>query len=59
MRYCSVIPHEIANLNGLILENPIGTGPFAFKNWEENVKLVLRKNPLYFERDEKGRPFPT
>ena len=59
MRYCSVIPHEIANLNGVdFRKNPIGTGPFAFKNWEENVKLVLRKNPLYFERDEKGVALP-
>ena len=59
MRYCSVIPHEIANLKGIdFRKNPIGTGPFAFKNWEENVKLVLRKNPLYFERDEKGVALP-
>ena len=59
MRYCSVIPHEIDNLNGVdFRKNPIGTGPFAFKNWEENVKLVLRKNPLYFERDEKGEALP-
>ena len=59
MRYCSVIPHEIANLKGVdFRKNPIGTGPFAFKNWEENVKLVLRKNPLYFERDEKGEALP-
>ena len=59
MRYCSVIPHEIAQLKGVdFRKNPIGTGPFAFKNWEENVKLVLRKNPLYFERDEKGDALP-
>mgnify|MGYP001164183512 CR=1 FL=1 len=59
MRYCSVIPHEIANLKEVdFRKNPIGTGPFAFKNWEENVKLVLRKNPLYFERDEKGEALP-
>ena len=59
MRYCSVIPHEIANLKGVdFRKNPIGTGPFEFKNWEENVKLVLRKNPLYFERDEKGQALP-
>ena len=59
MRYCSVIPHEIANIKGVdFRKNPIGTGPFAFKNWEENVKLVLRKNPLYFERDEKGEALP-
>jgi peptide/nickel transport system substrate-binding protein len=26
--------------------------------WEENVKLVFRKNPLYFERDENGERLP-
>ena len=59
MRYCSVIPEEVANeLGETFRKNPIGTGPFVFKNWEEDVKLVLRKNPLYFERDESGNPLP-
>jgi len=26
--------------------------------WEENVKLVFRKNPLYFEKDENGSRLP-
>tara|TARA_B110000116_G_C16764301_1_gene550025 strand:- start:723 stop:1799 length:1077 start_codon:yes stop_codon:yes gene_type:complete len=38
--------------------NPIGTGPFKFKRWEENVKLVLRKNKNYFETDLNGRKLP-
>ncbi len=59
MRYCSVIPHEIVSQEGGdFRRNPIGTGPFAFKNWEEDVKLVLRKNPLYFERDNTGNALP-
>ena len=59
MRYCSVIPQEIVTAAGEdFRKNPIGTGPFAFKNWEEDVKLVLRKNPLYFERDDLGNPLP-
>jgi len=59
MRYCSVIPKEIVTMAiEDFRKNPIGTGPFAFKNWEEDVKLVLRKNPLYFERDDLGNPLP-
>lgn len=59
MRYCSVIPHEVVSHEGEdFRKKPIGTGPFAFKSWEEDVKLVLRKNPLYFERDNQGNPLP-
>lgn len=59
MKYASVVPKEAfetANYDFRI--NPIGTGPFQFKLWEENVKLVLRKNPLYFEKDENGKQLP-
>ena len=59
MRYCSVIPHEIAEYYGNDFRSqPIGTGPFQFKAWEENTKLVFRKNPLYFEKDKNGNPLP-
>lgn len=59
MKYASVVPHEAFDKSGYDFRaNPIGTGPFRFKIWEENVKLVLRKNPLYFEKDEKGVQLP-
>lgn len=59
MRYCSVVPKEAVEFYGNeFRRNPVGTGPFQFKMWEENVKLVFRKNPLYFERDEKGDRLP-
>ena len=59
MKYASVVPHEAFDKPGYNFRaNPIGTGPFRFKIWEENVKLVLRKNPLYFEKDEKGIRLP-
>jgi len=59
MKYASVVPHEAFDKPGYDFRSaPIGTGPFQFKIWEENVKLVLRKNPLYYEHDEKGVPLP-
>ncbi|WP_271425160.1 ABC transporter substrate-binding protein [Aequorivita sinensis] len=59
MRYCSVVPREAVEYYGNeFRRNPVGTGPFQFKMWEENVKLVFTKNPLYFERDENGERLP-
>ncbi|MGB0869532.1 MAG: ABC transporter substrate-binding protein [Flavobacteriales bacterium] len=37
---------------------PLGTGPFYFKFWEDKVKLVLRKNIKYFEKDNNGTSLP-
>ena len=59
MKYCSVIPKEIAEHYGSeFRSHPIGTGPFQFKRWEENIKLVFRKNHHYFEKDSEGRALP-
>ena len=59
MKYCSVVPKEIVEHYGNDFRaNPIGTGPFQFKIWEENTKLVFRKNPTYFEKDTKGNSLP-
>jgi peptide/nickel transport system substrate-binding protein len=59
MRYCSVVPKEAVEFYGSeFRSHPVGTGPFQFKLWEENVKLVLRKNPLYFEKDDEGNQLP-
>jgi ABC-type transport system substrate-binding protein len=59
MRYCSVVPKEaISHYGNEFRRNPVGTGPFQFKLWEENIKLVLRRNPLYFEIDQDGNHLP-
>lgn len=59
MKYCSVVPKEIVTHYGNDFRaNPIGTGPFQFKIWEENTKLVFRKNPHYFEKDDNGIRLP-
>ncbi len=59
MKYCSVVPFEIVDALGKDFRMaPSGTGPFQFKYWKEGVKLVFRKNPVYFERDLEGEPLP-
>lgn len=59
MKYCSVVPKEVVEHYGSdFRSNPIGTGPFKFKRWEENIKLVFRRNDNYFETDIKGEQLP-
>ena len=59
MTYASVVPHEAVEFYGdNFRSHPVGTGPFKFQYWKENVKLVFLKNPNYFEHDEKGESLP-
>ncbi|MBL4605773.1 MAG: ABC transporter substrate-binding protein [Flavobacteriaceae bacterium] len=59
MQYCAVVPKEAVEYFGNeFRRNPIGTGPFQFKLWVENIKLVFRKNSLYYEKDEEGNQLP-
>jgi len=59
MKYCSVVPKEIIEHYGTnFRSHPIGTGPFKFKRWEENLKLIFRRNANYFETDDTEQQLP-
>ena len=59
MKYASVVPQEAVEFYGSEFRaHPVGTGPFSFKLWVENEKLVLRRNDQYFERDSAGNGLP-
>lgn len=59
MKYFSVVPFEAIDYYKLdFRKSPVGTGPFVFKIWDEGSKLILLKNPDYFERDEKNVRLP-
>lgn len=59
MKFFSVIPKEAIDYYKLnFRRNPVGTGPFTFKLWDEGTKLVLLKNNHYFEKDEKQKKLP-
>ncbi len=49
MQYCSILPKECVDYyKSDFRSNPVGTGPFQFKRWEENQALFLVKNEEYF-----------
>ncbi|HUX54336.1 MAG TPA: ABC transporter substrate-binding protein [Williamwhitmania sp.] len=57
--YCSVIPREAISCYGRDFgHHPVGCGPFQLKVWRDGEKLVLVKNPNYFEVDNKGIRLP-
>ena len=59
MPYCSVLPRELLDHTEVdISVEPVGTGPFYFKQWRRDEKLVLLKNPNYFEFDSAGNRLP-
>lgn len=59
MQYCSVVPREAIDFyKDDFRKNPVGTGPFQLKLWIEGEKLVLVKNPNYFESDSLGNHLP-
>ena len=59
MVYCSVVPREVVEHYGPdFRQHPCGTGPFFMQLWKENVKLVMRRNDRYFERDSLGQQLP-
>ncbi|HXC05979.1 MAG TPA: ABC transporter substrate-binding protein, partial [Bacteroidia bacterium] len=58
MKFFSVVPHEAVEHYGAdFARHPVGTGPFSFRIWKEGQKLLLVKNPGYFEK-ENGHALP-
>jgi ABC-type transport system substrate-binding protein len=59
MPYAYVLPEEgIQKYGKDFRRNPVGTGPFRFKTWDEGNALLFEKNPDYWRKDEKGESLP-
>ena len=56
MNYFAFVPKEAVEYYGdSFSQNPIGTGPFYFKYWKQNDKLIFLKNTNYFEYENNIR----
>jgi ABC-type transport system substrate-binding protein len=59
MPFAFVVPEEgIIHYGKDFRKNPVGTGPFRFKRWDEGNALLFEKNPDYWKKDEQGNALP-
>ena len=52
--FTAYIPSPKAVAEGRHNCAPVGTGPFIFKEWKRGDRIVVRKNPAYWD---KGKPY--
>lgn len=58
-QYCNVIPEEAIKAYGEDFRSkPVGSGPFQFAFWMEDVALVFHKNRMYWKKDAQGIRLP-
>jgi len=53
------VPHEAVEFYGEeFFRHPVGSGPFVFKEWQEDRQIALERNPHYWQRDGSGNQLP-
>jgi peptide/nickel transport system substrate-binding protein len=51
-----VSPAALARYGDQIASNPVGAGPFRLVSWTRDSRMVLERNPDYWQKD-KGLPY--
>jgi 4-phytase/acid phosphatase/peptide/nickel transport system substrate-binding protein len=52
--FAGLIPSPKAVADGVHNRAPVGTGPFVFEEWKTGDRMVVTKNPNYWQ---KGKPY--
>jgi peptide/nickel transport system substrate-binding protein len=52
----SIVPEKVVKEKGkdYLANNPVGSGPFIFEQWQRGQKMTFKKNPNYWK---KGQPY--
>ncbi len=59
MPYAWIVPYEAVRAYGANFgRHPVGTGPFKFHAWTQDIELLLERNTQYFKTDERGERLP-
>jgi peptide/nickel transport system substrate-binding protein len=59
MPYAWIVPREAVLTYGDDFgRHPVGTGPFEFTAWNQDIDLTLQRNTRYFKFDDRGRRLP-
>lgn len=53
-----ILPHEVYEQDGNFVSKMIGTGPFIFKQFVNNVTIESVRNPNFWEKDAAGNSLP-
>ncbi len=51
-----VVPSNVAPAD--MLKSPVGTGPYKYQTWENNVVVRGTRNPTYWKKDKAGTQLP-
>ena len=58
---CFIYPHEAEEKYGVDMRiHAVGTGPFTLntKDVDEDISIILKRNPNYYRKDEYGNQLP-
>lgn len=58
MPYCYIVNPDAAANATAFRTQPVGTGPFRLKKWEEDVAILFDRNSDYYRYDHKGVRLP-